>query len=524
MTIVNITPQGGSQAEALTIDTGAARFILNNAEVDSRQDTILANVNSSQGYFYNSLIQGNYDYIWGGGNLFVTNCQFQTIPTASQYNLCAPRTDNSTIPGEGWISYDGTHWSSNGISFVNCLLTRSSSTVTNITMSDGNGEPYGLAAWIYCHIDTTGGNGYVPPVLRSFGVQPDSVGIWQQQSGHLGLRSLRFSQPRSTNGDSRLACASSATCWLSGWVPQLAPNILTNPVSMTVTAGMTATFSVAATGIPDPSYQWLFNTTNTLAGATNATLSITNALACNAGAYSVIVSNGAGSVTSSSATLTVVGTGPTASFTANPTFGTEPLGVTFTDTSSGSPNITLFWDFGDSSQATNAGGASFVHTYAAGTYTVTLTASNAFGANSTLVSNNLITVLTAFQAWQSNYFGCTGCPQAQPDADPLGKGISNTNQFLLGLNPTDPASVFRILSVVPEGTNMVITWATAGVRTNAVQATAGDGNGGYTSTNFMDISIPAIIIGVTGDATNNYTDVGGATASPARYYRIRLVP
>ena len=96
MTVVNTTPQGGSQAEALMIETGAARFILNNAEVDSRQDTILANVNSSQGYFYNSLVQGNFDYVWGGGNLFFTNCEFRTIPTASNYNLAAPRTDNGT--------------------------------------------------------------------------------------------------------------------------------------------------------------------------------------------------------------------------------------------------------------------------------------------------------------------------------------------------------------------------------------------------------------------------------------------
>jgi PKD repeat protein len=523
MTIVNTTPQGGSQAEALTIDTGAARFILNNAEVDSRQDTILANVNSSQGYFYNSLIQGNYDYIWGGGNLFVTNCQFQTIPTTSQYNLCAPRTDNSTIPGEGWISYDGTHWSSNGISFVNCLLTRSSSTVSNITMSDGNGEPYGLAAWIYCHIDTTGGNGFVPPVPSVITNQT----LWEFGNSNLDNSAsvtFGFLNPL-TNGDARLECASSATCWLYGWVPQLAPNILTNPVSMTVTAGMTATFNVAATGVPDPSYQWLLNGTNVInATANNAMLVISNALAGDAGLYSVIVSNIAGTVTSSNATLTVVGTGPTASFTASPTSGTEPLGVTFTDTSSGSPNITLFWDFGDSSQATNAGGSSFVHTYAAGIYTVTLTASNAFGANSTLVSNNLINVVTAFAAWQQQYFGCTACPQAQPNADPLGKGISNTNQFLLGLNPTDPASVFRILSVVPQGTNMLITWASAGVRTNAVQATAGDGNGGYVTTNFTDISVPPIVIGVTGDATNSYTDVGGAATSPERYYRIRLVP
>ncbi len=50
----------------------------------------------------------------------------------------------------------------------------------------------------------------------------------------------------------------------------------------------------------------------------------------------------------------------------------------------------------------------------------------------------------------------------------------------------------------------------------------GDGNGGYT-TNFADVSGP-IIINVSGDTTTKYTDGGGATNGPARYYRIRLVP
>jgi len=68
----------------------------------------------------------------------------------------------------------------------------------------------------------------------------------------------------------------------------------------------------------------------------------------------------------------------------------------------------------------------------------------------------------------------------------------------------------------------VITWTTAGVRTNAVQATAGDANGGY-ATNFTDIS-GSIIIPVSGDTTTNYVDTGGATNAPSRYYRIRLVP
>jgi PKD repeat protein len=215
-------------------------------------------------------------------------------------------------------------------------------------------------------------------------------------------------------------------------------------------------------------------------------------------------------------------TAPLANFTAAPTNGTEPLMVTFTDTSTGTTPLSLSWDLGDSTTTNTASGAAFMHSYAAGTYTVTLTASNSAGT-STLVSNNLIAVITPFQAWQLQYFNCTNCPQAAPDADPFGKGMSNTNQFLAGLNPTNPASVFLITSVVADSNNNVfITWATAGVRTNAVQASSGDADGNYTNS-FTDTS-GSIVIPSMGDATTNYLDVGGATNIPTRYYRIRLVP
>ncbi|XAS65396.1 PKD domain-containing protein [Micrococcaceae bacterium Sec5.8] len=70
---------------------------------------------------------------------------------------------------------------------------------------------------------------------------------------------------------------------------------------------------------------------------------------------------------------------PVASFTATPTTGTAPLNVTFTDTSTASPT-SWAWAFGDGGTSTTRNPA---HTYAAaGTYTATLTATNAGGSTS----------------------------------------------------------------------------------------------------------------------------------------------
>ena len=78
-----------------------------------------------------------------------------------------------------------------------------------------------------------------------------------------------------------------------------------------------------------------------------------------------------------------------ASFTANPTNGVAPLTVTFTDTSTGS--ITnRFWNFGDGSTTNFTASTNPTHTYAAGTYNVTLIDS-ASGISNTNAKPNYIT-------------------------------------------------------------------------------------------------------------------------------------
>ena len=85
----------------------------------------------------------------------------------------------------------------------------------------------------------------------------------------------------------------------------LPPAIATQPQSQTVIAGGNAAFAVVVSSTVPVSYQWFFEGTNLLAGATGSTLSLLNVQPASAGNYGVIISNVFGSATSSPALLTV---------------------------------------------------------------------------------------------------------------------------------------------------------------------------------------------------------------------------
>jgi uncharacterized protein (TIGR02145 family) len=102
-----------------------------------------------------------------------------------------------------------------------------------------------------------------------------------------------------------------------------------------------------------------------------------------AGSYTVqlTVSNSFGSDTETKTDYIQVnqtGYAPVAAFIANPTSGTAPLTVNFTDQSTNDPTGWL-WDFGDGSTSTQQNPQ---HIYQdAGSYTVQMTASNSFGSD-----------------------------------------------------------------------------------------------------------------------------------------------
>jgi PKD repeat protein len=145
-------------------------------------------------------------------------------------------------------------------------------------------------------------------------------------------------------------------------------------------------FTDQSTGSP-VSWQWAFGD-----GATSDEQNPEH-LYVNAGTYTVSLemTNPDGSNTATKTdyiTVTSTARPPIAGFTGKPTCGKAPLSVKFNDTTTGSPTG-WFWEFGD---GTNATGQNPVHVYTtAGKYTVSLTATNAGGSN-TSTRKDYITV------------------------------------------------------------------------------------------------------------------------------------
>ncbi|MEO7297415.1 MAG: immunoglobulin domain-containing protein [Verrucomicrobiota bacterium] len=84
----------------------------------------------------------------------------------------------------------------------------------------------------------------------------------------------------------------------------ITPTIQTQPQSQTVFEGANVSFEVVSDGTQPLFYQWKFNGTN-LVNANGSTLSLTNVSMADAGDYTVMVSNSAGSTNSVSGFLTV---------------------------------------------------------------------------------------------------------------------------------------------------------------------------------------------------------------------------
>jgi len=198
-----------------------------------------------------------------------------------------------------------------------------------------------------------------------------------------------------TSGGTGLAGVASTTS-----TPGIVPSISTQPANQSVSVGSSVNFSTIASGTAPLSYQW-YKGSNAISGATSSSYSINTVAAADAGSYSVVISNSTGSITSSSATLTVNINAP--GITTQPTNQSVIAGsaLNLSVIATGTAPLTYQWYFNNnviSGATLSTYSISTVQTSNAGNYTVTV--SNAGGAvtsNAAVVTVGVITIPTAPQ-------------------------------------------------------------------------------------------------------------------------------
>jgi hypothetical protein len=149
---------------------------------------------------------------------------------------------------------------------------------------------------------------------QDYGIEMTTNGAgWQAAVWQEGLQYVEFANIGVSAGQSVAVIIhpqASTFADLSGF--QLAtvnqpavPILVIPPVSQEVPRGSNAAFSILVSGGAPLTYQWMFNG-GAISSATNSSYFITNAQLANVGIYSVIVTNGSGSVTCTNAGLNVV--------------------------------------------------------------------------------------------------------------------------------------------------------------------------------------------------------------------------
>ncbi len=287
---------------------------------------------------------------------------------------------------------------------------------------------------------------------------------------------------------------------------EAAPVILTQPISQTASAGSTVRLTVVASGTPAPSYLWRKNGA-TIRGAVAATLDVYNVTDSANGTYSVVVSNSAGSVTSSGAILTVPVIGSAA---AAPAFSVHPTSqavnaaasVTFSALASGSPAPTYQWrkDGTDISGATAATlTLSSVTAATAGTYTVT--ASNTV---SSVTSNGATLIVRQPPTFTE-----------QPESQAVNASSAVTFTAAATGNPT-PTYQWRKNGVaIPGATAATLTLSSVTTTTAGTYTVLANNTGGTVTSAAATLVVQAPPVFTLHPADNSVTVGGSVTFSAA---------
>lgn len=257
--------------------------------------------------------------------------------------------------------------------------------------------------------------------------------------------------------------------------PAVVPAITAQPQNVSVYPYQDATFTVAATGTGPLSYQWRFNGTN-IAGATSNSFTRVSVQAQDVGYYSVLISNTAGSITSSNALLLLLDSPYLSAVQATPGDRAALISWKSTLPAAGQaqfqPADVVLPSAAASSSGAGFNQTSYLDSALTTNHVILLTGLmpdtrysyqvlSAAGTNTYISGVYQFTTLSQLPpgqnppAWWLNFFfGNTNNPNSDPDHD----GYASTQEYTLGTNPTNAASTLSLTADIMTNALHVTFW------------------------------------------------------------------
>jgi hypothetical protein len=386
---------------------------------------------------------------------------------------------------------------------------RGTGTTSRATYSANDSNQVTVAAWVRC--DTTGGGSF-PRIVDA----PSYRVLFRFSSSD--VNSLGFATTDTTNGDWDSGAGSiSLGNWFHVAVSYDRSNLANLPAFYINGAKRTTVTLAMPSGTP-PSLSGTGYIGNNSANSRSWI-----GLLDDVRIYSRLLSD---------SEIQVLAALPPANIAPSVNAGTNQTGVvgvpiTLAGTASDDGPFTTTWSQLSGPGTTSFGDANATNTTAtfnaAGSYTLRLSADDGQAQS---VSDVGVTVISVQQSWANHY----GVAADATDAD--GDGLSNADEFLAGFDPTNTVAFARIVGIaVTNETDIALTYLAADgdtsyaggpvARTNVLEAVTGEFTNSFTTTGLTNV-----LSGGIGLGTNvTVTDPFGATNTPARYYRVRvLVP
>jgi pectinesterase len=289
LTLVNFTPVGGGQAEALILAGG--RHIVSHVSASSHQDTVQFN---DSVYVVDSEIEGDTDFLWGRGPAFFERT---TLRQRSNSPFMWVR---STAESHGFVFVDCT-FETTDANGPGPVLARNTSAYpdSEIVLLDSRLGRINPSAWSLPE-DTLRINYWE---FNSRGID-DGLPV-DVRGRHRASRQLDSTRDAATIADYR-----TPSYVLGGWMPAMPPVILTPPAPVTTATGRSIILRVAAASVPAARYEWRrggirLTDGDRVRGSSTATLQLLRVRPSDAGGYSVAVVNSAGAATTNAVSVTI---------------------------------------------------------------------------------------------------------------------------------------------------------------------------------------------------------------------------